>query len=161
MENIPKDCVDPFYRYKRRRILIEKQKNCTLITNIDQVAKDLRRSPGHLAKFFSFHLFGSRVSFVNEIKNGRENMVIKYKGNEGQDFEALLEDFIAKFVLCEVCANPETDFNITKKTLELHCRACGGKTVPTQDNPFCKFIVQEYIGQSKKSKENKNKDNSN
>ena len=43
-----------------------------------------------------------------------------------RDLQALVYRFVAQFVQCRTCGNPETDFVLSRRRrLELKCRACG------------------------------------
>jgi len=68
-----------------------------------------------------------------------------------------VDDFIDMFVLCPVCALPETDFKVvsnstaTKAKLQLSCRACGAYSAPSDrasGHKLAKFIVVNQLDNS-------------
>lgn len=115
--NIPKSYVDPFARYKRDLLIVApivKHGGQTQITNIEQVAKQLGRSPQEIVKFIAKRL-GVRSDAKTAI----------FQGSHTRDkLEELLEIFIETNVLCKTCKNPETDIISGKKT-SMKCRSCG------------------------------------
>lgn len=112
--NIPKNMDDPFYRYKRNSIEIEKlnKKNGIIqIKNLDIIAKQLDRDSEIITKFFRKKL-GIPINKKNQISSDKIDVDI---------LEELLEMFISKHILCKTCNNPET----CSKTFV--CKACGSK----------------------------------
>lgn len=109
--NIPKDNPDPFYRYRRPILSVKPGKaNTTILTNIDDVAKAIARSPREIVSYFKTSLGTS----------GNDNSL---KGSfSSAQLEDLLEEFIEENVLCPTCGNPETFFD---KKGNMNCKACG------------------------------------
>ena len=109
--NIPKNNIDPFFRYKRETIIINNSRGFTIIKNLDNISKSLERDKKQILSFLSKKL---GTSTTNE----------KLRGNfTFQQLEELLEIYINKFILCSSCSNPETIQN--EKKLTLICKACG------------------------------------
>ena len=110
--NIPNDIVDPFYRYTRQIIQLEKlnkMNGIIQINNLDIIAKQLGRDPLVIIQFFRKKL-GVAINKKNQIRSTKITVDI---------LEDLLEIFIKKHVLCKQCNNPETD------SLTFICKACG------------------------------------
>lgn len=141
---IPASITDPFYRYKRERlhISVERKKGSqTRLENIDRIAYQLNVPTKHLIKTLS-KAIGSRIS--GGIIAGKIEVCT---------LEKVLEEFIAREVLCSKCKLPELD---TTRT----CKACGHTTTkrirkkntnkdeakpssstnPEADNLACKLI---------------------
>jgi translation initiation factor 2 beta subunit (eIF-2beta)/eIF-5 len=107
MINIRRDTKDPFYRYKMPKLIIKIEGKGngvkTIIPNLPDIARALQRPPSYLMKYFGFEL-GAQVK-IDEA-NGRYSI----NGHHGQEqLQSVLDAFIKKFVLCDNCANPETD----------------------------------------------------
>jgi translation initiation factor 2 beta subunit (eIF-2beta)/eIF-5 len=110
---IPASIADPFYRYKRDRlhISVERKKGFqTRLENIDRIAHQLNVPAKHLIKTLS-KAIGSRIS--GSVIAGKIEVSV---------LEKVLEDFIAREVLCSKCKLPELD---TTRT----CKACGHATI--------------------------------
>lgn len=123
--NIRRDVQDAFYRYKMPRLQskIEGKGNGikTVIPNMVEVAKALHRPPAYITKFF-----GAELGALSNC----DEKAAKYLVNGAHDAEklqCLLDGFIAKFVLCPNCDNPETVLSVSKKdgTIFRTCQACG------------------------------------
>lgn len=110
------DISDPFYRYQRHSLKVNKLKNKTEIVNLDQVAKDIEREPWMLMEYFK-KKFG--ISFVN-----KSGTLTTTKDVTQDSFEQCIREFIEYYVLCPVCFLPETDYKITSSTYTLSCRCC-------------------------------------
>jgi translation initiation factor 5 len=108
---------DPFYRYKMPSLILSiKGKGNgirTYITNIDDIAKSLARSQIELMKFFGYEL-GTLAK--GSLLNGKFDEIV---------ISELLEKYITKYILCNICKNPETFYIIKKKVLKCECKACG------------------------------------
>lgn len=119
MENIPKDVIDPFYRYRRERVkIMTARANTTVITNFAVVCQQIERPQEHVAKYIKACAAASAT-----VKNG----VLVVKGEHtATSLDNCVEDYIGVYVLCGVCRNPETDFDA--KTASKQCRACGATT---------------------------------
>ena len=139
--NIPTALVDPYYRYQRQQIKIVNEGSGngvkTKLLNLQKVGKDLNRNTLHLLKYLSFS-FCSPIIHDDKSKN----YILKGKFSLKQ-IEDALEDFIAKYVLCEKCSNPETEFMISNKLLYLKCKSCGHQTDTSEQDKIVSFILRE------------------
>ena len=112
---------DPFYRYKMPSInthIENKKGGTTIIDNIDDIAKKIKRSPGEIQKFFT------KTLSCNVRYNREKGIVIDAK-KESAELQNVLTEYINKFVLCPQCKNPETTMKTNKKRTTLTCGACG------------------------------------
>lgn len=122
--NIPRDTVDPYYRYKRPAIKVAVMRTYTQITNIEQVCKSIDRPVNQLIKYLG-------ISFGCNSKGDR--LYMKSEGIESQ-IDACVENYIQTYVLCGVCDNPETVILTNKKgESAISCKACGSKTIRRLD----------------------------
>ncbi|KAL9645721.1 hypothetical protein ABK040_003453 [Willaertia magna] len=121
--NIPKSIQDQHYRYKREvlQVKIEGQGNGkkTVIVNMENVADQLKIPAEYAIKYFGLELAAS-----TKVKNDRAIINGEYDQNR---VEAVLENFIAKFILCQKCNLPELDYKVksNKQPITTCCRACG------------------------------------
>ncbi len=108
---------DPFYRYKRKKINVEKRRNTCAITNLQAVAKSMDQEPEYLLEFFK-HKFNLRFKESN-------GEYITTKSLTTEEVEESINDFTEHYVLCNTCRLPETEYYLEKEKLRVKCRACG------------------------------------
>lgn len=148
--NIRRDVSDPFYRYKMETLQtkVEGKGNGikTVVVNLESVAKSLSRPPAHLIKYFGFEL-GAQAN----AKPSDDRWIINgsHEASKLQDF---LDGFIAKFVLCKKCKNPETDVSIKGEVITLDCKACGQRSDVDPRLKLSTFIVRQSPAGGKKEK---------
>ena len=139
--NICRDNHDPFYRYKMPPIQakVEGRGNGikTALLNISDVARALNRPAPYIVKYFGFEL-GTQTSINVETDRYLVNGV-----HEPAKLQDVLDGFIAKFVLCGDCKNPETEIIITKNgDLVRDCKACGKRTPMDLRHKLSSFILK-------------------
>lgn len=96
------------------------QGNNTIVTNIQQVAKDLNRQTDQMVKFLLKELATSA----------------KFKGNAlvfnrripGSTINEKIKKYAETFVLCKTCGKPDTVLVKEKNFMFLKCNACGAKS---------------------------------
>jgi translation initiation factor 5 len=108
---------DPFYRYKMQSIVFRTERTKTVISNLFQIANDLKRDPHIMINFIK-----SKVSSAMKIQG--TDVVISNAMNHKKIQEALYE-FIEYFVLCPRCRFPESNLEIAEKNINHNCNACG------------------------------------
>lgn len=133
---VNRNIKDDFYRYKMPALQIKKEGKSqkTVLVNLTEIAKDLKRNPSVILKYLSIELGAQTKSE----KNG-----YKINGNfSADDLQTLIFDFIDKYVLCLQCNNPETFFIEDKNgNLLRECYACGYKS--KTDNKLKNIILKE------------------
>jgi len=89
----------------------------TRLTNLEEIADTLSRTPDHLHRFVQREL-GT---------NGKlEEGVGRYNGNfSGSDFDTAIQEYIETYVLCGECGLPDTRLVTEDRTPMLRCDACG------------------------------------
>jgi len=123
--NVNRNVQDAFYRYKMPKLQakVEGKGNGvkTVIPNMVDIAKALGRPPTYPTKYFGCEL-GAQTQF--DFKNER---YIVNGSHDAAKLQDMLDGFIKRFVLCEHCDNPETDFKVYAKkgTIISTCKACG------------------------------------
>jgi len=138
--NVPRDVEDDFYRYKMPvlKAKVEGRGNGikTVIENMADIAKALERPADYPTKFFGFELGAlTKVDTANDkhIVNGR---------HEAADLARVLDQFIAKYVLCGSCRNPETEMVIKGDNIGMRCRACGATTNVDSTHKLSTYILK-------------------
>lgn len=120
MINIPTHITDPGHRYKMHKmnLKVEGKGNgiMTNITNLEEIAKELRVPPSYPLKFFAMELGAISKTKSGWIINGKRDMDTMMK---------LLDKFIAKYILCPVCQIPEMTLTVSKDSIKGMCRSCG------------------------------------
>jgi len=151
--NIRRDVSDPFYRYKMERLQskIEGKGNGikTVIVNLSSVAQSLSRPPAYVIKYFGFEL-GAQTN-----TNPSDDRWIINGAHEASKLQDYLDGFIAKFVLCKKCKNPETDVVIKDGHIVLDCKACGQRSDVDLRLKLSSFILKNQPKKGKKNKEKK------
>jgi len=110
------DIDDPFYRYTMTKLNVTRQKNKTIIDNLETVSKDIERDPEHITKYFK-KKFSVSMNYKDSLLTTTANLTY-------HDFESALREYIQSYVLCERCNLPET--NIVDNVLV--CRCCSHET---------------------------------
>lgn len=107
---IPKDMqIDPFYRYKRpltKVSYVNKKGGQTIFTNAETISASIYKPPEKLRKYLQ-KVMGLSISKTFIIPGIHASEVI----------DDHVEEFIAEYVLCKACWNPETGDGV--------CKACG------------------------------------
>ncbi|KAK3494972.1 eukaryotic translation initiation factor 5 [Neurospora hispaniola] len=138
--NVRRDNPDPFYRYKMERIQtkIEGKGNGikTVVVNLSSVAQSLARPGGYLIKYFGFEL-GAQTNI-----DPPDDRWIINGSHEAAKLQDLLDGFIAKFVLCKKCKNPETVVQIKDEKITLDCKACGQRSKVEPQLKLTSFILK-------------------
>lgn len=162
--NIRRDVTDPFYRYKMEPLQskIEGKGNGikTVIVNLNSVAGSLSRPPAYVIKYFGFEL-GAQAN----AKPTDERWIIN-GAHDAKKLQDYLDGFIAKFVLCKKCKNPETDVIIKDDNIILDCKACGQRSDVDPRLKLSTFILRNNTSgkpgkkdkASKKARRERNKE---
>lgn len=120
--------TDPSYRYKMHQLIIQKQGTNTILSNLDQVAKDINREPSHIVKYIEATR-GCKIS----LKKGKYQLSAKVSEDE---VCKTLYEFIEYLVLCPGCRNPETSLSREGEKVVLTCASGGEVLSPLSDIPF-------------------------
>jgi translation initiation factor 5 len=91
----------------------------TRIVNMFDIAKALHRKPDYCTKFFGCEL--GAQSKCNE----KTQLSVVNGEFDTPTMDALLDEFVKKWVLCPGCALPETDLSVKKGLIFVDCNACG------------------------------------
>ena len=123
---------DPYYRYKREKILITNiTNNRTRIDNIDKIGKDLNRTSNEIMKALSL-LCNTSIVDSNCLK-GTYNIDI---------LEQNLTKYINDYILCNHCNNPETIYIKQKDNLGKGCKACGKGFKISKNSKLSRYILK-------------------
>lgn len=140
--NVNRNLTDQFYRYKMPKLIakVEGKGNGikTVIVNMVEVAKALNRPPMYPTKYFGCVL-GAQVNC--DLKNER---YIVNGAHDSSKLQDLLDGFIAKYVLCAGCENPETVLSVSQKkgTIHASCKACGHSGVIGGQEKLATYILK-------------------
>ena len=107
-------------RFEIPRVAGEVCGNNTFITNVTQIADYLRRDALHLAKFLQ-----KELATIGRMQGNR--LCLKGKLNSAIVNEKV-EKYAREFVICNVCAKPDTEVVSEKGIKYKHCLACGAKS---------------------------------
>jgi len=92
----------------------------TMITNFEEVADALDRTPQHILKFLSREM--ATAATVHESR-----AIFQGKFST-ETLERLLQRYMESFVVCPVCKRPDTKIVKEKRLSFLVCKACGAKS---------------------------------
>lgn len=138
--NVNSELEDVFYRYKMPRLLakVEGKGNGikTVVVNMSEIAKALYRKPSYSTKYFGFEL-GAQINL--DEKNDR---YVVNGCHDANKLQGLLQSFIKKFVLCQVCGNPETSLISKKNSLFYKCKACGFSDQMDSSHRLTQYILK-------------------
>lgn len=129
--NVCRDITDPFYRYKMPALSTKILGRETVVTNLEQVAKALDRSPDVIMKYFSV-MSGCGM-------NGNKLM----GGYEAGYLQQILQHFIERYVICESCNNPETYLSARSDNIRKVCKACGSHKPVRSDLTMKRYIMRK------------------
>ncbi|PJF17351.1 hypothetical protein PSACC_02805 [Paramicrosporidium saccamoebae] len=138
--NIRRDVQDAFYRYKMPRLQskIEGKGNGikTVVPNMVDIGKALGRPAAYITKFF-----GAELGALSTCDEKAAKYIINGV-HDAEKLQTLLDVFIAKFVLCPNCDNPETVLSVSKKdgTVFRTCQACGHRATVDILHKLCSYI---------------------
>lgn len=137
-------------RYRMPSVKIQSRKNNkTYIININEIAKALDRGPEELLRFIG-------LTLSTQVNSGDFSVNGVYTVTKVQE---TVYKYISSYVLCNVCANPETQLFISKsKKLKRGCKACGASNDVLNNARFDKWLFTKYSSKpSKPSKKKKSK----
>ena len=100
-------------------------------------------------KYFGFELGAQTTT------NPADDRWIINGAHEASKLQDYLDGFIAKFVLCKKCKNPETDVVIKAGTITLDCKACGQRSDVDPRLKLSSFILKNEPKKGKKEKADK------
>jgi len=141
--NIDRSSDDTFYRYKMEPVAvkIEGRGNGikTVLINIEEIARSLRREPKHLTKYLSYEM-----GTLSSIDEDNSKYIIN-GAHEKERVQEYLYNFIDELVLCKECRNPETDLFCVpgKKTVHQKCKACGEEAAVKSSNKIMKILLKD------------------
>lgn len=152
--NIPRTIKDNHYRYTMAalEIKIEGSGNgiyCK-VTNLKEVAEDLKREPIDILKFFGFEL-------ASHIRTPDSDTFIVNGKFHKEKLSSTLDIFIDKFVLCKKCKNPETNLITKGGNIYLHCISCGHEGMGDMKHKFSDYITKEIKKRNVSSEDSSSK----
>ena len=135
MINIPRDIIDPFYRYQRQKAITQLSKQSIRIVNVNEIAKAIYLTDKTLMKFF-------------QKKNGCKAKadILFNKNLKSEDIENQIEELIS-MLICKICKNPEFEVYSEKKKAFNKCKACGNEI--QLDEELKKILSYELESKSK------------
>jgi len=95
------------------------QGNKTVITNLPQIASQLRRDFDHLLKFLLREL-----ATTADVKPGEVIFVGKFRS---EFLNQKIEKYFKEFVGCHQCGKPDTNLIKAQGVTFLRCEACGAR----------------------------------
>lgn len=126
------EITDPSYRYKMEKILFQKERTKTCITNLPKIAAALKiHSHDLITTYFKRRL---SISIVE-----RNDKIIITNDVDKQSVQNALYEFIEYFVLCKRCHFPELSYFLEKK-LNTKCKSCGHITTIEENQNTEKVI---------------------
>jgi translation initiation factor 2 subunit 2 len=118
MKKVPEELKE-HGRFKMPEVSVTPAGAKTYINNFYDIAKDLRREPGHLLKFMLKEL-ATKGDF-----EGKRLLVIG-RFPESQ-INGKIELYVRQFVICPECGRPDTRIIKDDDFRFLKCEACGAK----------------------------------
>ncbi len=119
VDKMPKKVQDKD-RFQVPQAITELQGNKTLIRNFSEIAGTLRRDASHLAKYLFKELAtpGSIQGSILTLQTKLSQSAVQRK----------IGSYVAEYVYCKVCGEPDTRFAKEGRIIYIHCDACGGRS---------------------------------
>jgi translation initiation factor 5 len=114
----------------------------TVIVNVSDVARSLKRNPGEVNKFFGCEI-GAQTTY-----NEKDDKAIVNGAHTDQVLQSCVHKYIEAFVLCPNCRLPETVYKVKAGCIWHRCKACGTKEMVNMSHKLCTYI----LAQDKKAK---------
>lgn len=118
LNEIPDDAISK-ERFEIPKATGHLRGNNTVVTNIQQVAKDLNRDVDQLLKFLQKELATSAKFQGNSLVFNRRI--------PGSSLNEKIKKFADIFVLCRTCGKPDTEIIKERNIMLVKCNACGAK----------------------------------
>ena len=93
--------------------------NKTIISNLDAIAKAVRRDIKHVFKFFLREL-----ATTGDMKGSEVHFVGKFRP---EFLQGKINKYVKEFVLCYQCGKPDTHLEKAASATLLICEACGAR----------------------------------
>ena len=106
-------------RFEIQEIECHTQGNKTIISNFQQIAAHLRRSPEHLEKFLEKEL-------AAQGKQEKDRLILIRKIPQ-KKIQERIKIYVEKYVLCKECGKPDTEIQKEGNFTFVRCLACGAK----------------------------------
>ncbi|KAI5181454.1 translation initiation factor 5 [Nematocida sp. AWRm80] len=141
--NIDHRLKDAFYRYKMPSIevKIEGRGNGikTVLVNIEEIARALKRDPRHITKYLSYEM-GTLCSI-----DASNNKYIINGAHDKERVQEYIYNLIDALVLCKECTNPETVLYCpsSRKSVHQKCKACGYDRITDKNHKIMKTFLKE------------------
>ena len=127
--NIPKNILDPFYRYKRKKVKLTEDKLGTKISNLNNIAKSINLQSKTIITYIQ-----------KKLGCNSKNDILYKKILDINKIDDIIEELILN-IICGKCKNPEIEFIKNKKIINKKCKACGYE-IEVDDN-LKKFLLNE------------------
>lgn len=122
------EIYDTNYRYQMPCIQIRHEKAKTIIVNIEEISKALKRNSTELIKYISISL---STQHKNYTLSGSYSIV---------DINKWIHQYIEDFILCNRCRLPETNYVVNENKLHKSCESCGSKS-EIKEHKLLKYIL--------------------
>lgn len=133
------EIIDPSYRYKMEKIIFQKEKTKTCITNLNKITISIKIPNQDLIIAY----FKKRLSIAI---TGKGDRVIITNDVDIKAIQNALYEFIEYFVLCKNCRLPELTYSLEKNRLSVYCRSCGNVN-SIEENQYTERIIKNIESQ--------------
>lgn len=136
-----KDIDDPTYRYKMPKMIFQKERTKTRITNLDKISEKLNIDISLIVGFIKKKL---SINITN-----KKNDIIISSDVDTKSVQESLYEFIEYFVICPGCRFPELQYYVNKKKdIAIKCDSCGNIS-NLVDNPHTSKIIKSMVSSKK------------
>lgn len=148
---------DPTYRYQMTMMTVIKERTKVCVTNLDQIARDLRLPNKDPLVTYMSKILGAKTK-VEKVKSTNDSCDrVIFAGNMSvQTISPTIYPFIDAFVLCPTCRLPELKYSAKKNALMGKCSACsftGEITGDKNGSSTIKKFIQVLSGDSNGKKQ--------
>ena len=117
-KSLPKEILETV-RFEIPSVKGHIQGNRTIISNFNQVASALHRTPEHLLKFLL-----KELATPGELKT--TGLILGRKISADQINEKI-KKYVEEFVICKACKKPDTKLMTENNVISMKCLVCGAK----------------------------------
>lgn len=129
---------DPFYRYKMHKLVLQKERTKTVITNMKEISNDIK-----IPSYTLILLYIKKKLSLSITDNQKEGRITITNDVDKNLLQNALYEFIEYFVLCKQCMLPELEYGIDKKHLITHCKSCG-KVSNIEENNNTEKVIKSF-----------------
>lgn len=139
------EIIDHSYRYKMEPITVVQQKVKSVITNINEISRNLTTNKNSKEDKGKMLIEFFKKKFSIPIKCNKDLTKVELKGVTQGELQNAIYEFIEYFVTCPTCRNPETTLSKDKGNIYIMCQACSHYDKLNNTNKTVQKLMDSYL----------------